>query len=208
MTGEDICKKALAIINGGRYVYWYGGKGQVCSYSLLNALSSLYPGTYTTAYKAQCRKDIAAGKYCTDCSGFVSMVYGWNGLGTYGIVARTDVHKGTGAPVNGAILWRTGHCGIYYDGKVLEARGQKYGLTASRKYKKSDWSSWWIVDGVDYTGKTLNKTDKKDADALALAIIRGDYGNGKTRTETLKELGYTAAEIKAAQAIVNKKLKK
>lgn len=199
MTGADICQAALVIINSGKYVYWYGGKGQKCSSSLLASLSSLYPSIYTYSYKAKCRRDIIAGKYCIDCSGLVSKVYGWSALGTWGIKNRNGVSTWKKTPQNGMIVWRSGHCGIYYNGKILEARGQKAGLTSNRKYVKKDWTCALYDINVDYsTAIDLNK--------IAADIIAGKYGNGIERTEKLKAAGLTAKQIKDAQTIVNEKL--
>ncbi len=47
---------------------------------------------------------------------------------------------------------------------------------------------------------------KLNAEQLATNIIRGDYGNGADRINKLKSLGYSVAEINAAQAIVNNRL--
>lgn len=49
-----------------------------------------------------------------------------------------------------------------------------------------------------------NTPKKLTAQQLANNMIKGLYGNGAARTSTLKKMGYTDAEIKAAQAIVNK----
>lgn len=200
MTGEEICKKALNIINSGEYVYWYGGKGEKCTENLLIKLAALYPSVYTYTYRDKCKKDIIDWKYCYDCSGLTSAVYGFPGLGTYGIVARTDIHQWGGAPQNGMILWKPSHCGIYYNGNVLEARGKDYGLTADRKYIKKDWGSVWYSDNVGYGN------NKKDYTEIVKKIIRGDYGNGTERTKKLKKEGYTTAEIKNIQKLVNKKM--
>jgi GH25 family lysozyme M1 (1,4-beta-N-acetylmuramidase) len=47
---------------------------------------------------------------------------------------------------------------------------------------------------------------KLNAEQLATNIIRGDYGNGADRINKLKSLGYSIAEINAAQAVVNNRL--
>lgn len=47
---------------------------------------------------------------------------------------------------------------------------------------------------------------KLNAEQLATNIIRGDYGNGADRINKLKSLGYSVAEINAAQAVVNNRL--
>lgn len=54
--------------------------------------------------------------------------------------------------------------------------------------------------------KRYAKPSKLSANELALAMIRGEYGNGAARKTALKKAGYTDAEIKAAQAIVNAKI--
>lgn len=47
---------------------------------------------------------------------------------------------------------------------------------------------------------------KLNAEQLATNIIRGDYGNGADRINKLKSLGYSIAEINAAQSVVNNRL--
>ncbi len=47
---------------------------------------------------------------------------------------------------------------------------------------------------------------KLNTEQLATNIIRGDYGNGADRINKLQSLGYSIAEINAAQAVVNNRL--
>lgn len=212
MTGIDICKNALTMIARGD-VYWWGAKGEKCTAGLLARLASSYPSVYTTSYRTKCQTDIRAGKYAEDCSGFVSKCYGWGGLGTYGIINRSDVKVWTegalknnnqGVPKNGMIVWKSSHCGIYYNGYVLESRGRNYGTTRDRKYKASDWTYTLYSVNVDYdTEETVENYDQVVSD-----VIAGKYGNGRKRTTALKNAGYTADEIKTIQQLVNKKLSK
>lgn len=78
------------------------------------------------------------------------------------------------------------------------------------------WSkAGYLTSFVDYTNTvTLNPiekvTNKLSASALADAIIAKnvhgrDVGNGQDRINNLKTMGYTEAEIKAAQEIINQK---
>lgn len=56
--------------------------------------------------------------------------------------------------------------------------------------------------------KFFKKNEKPEiTDSLINEIIRGNYGNGDTRKEKLKKLGFSEAEVKKIQSIVNKKLK-
>lgn len=199
MTGNEICEKAIKLIESGSYVYWYGGKGEKCTTDLLNRLAALYPSVYNAAYKKKCRQDIKSGKNCIDCSGLVCKVYGWPAMGTWGIFGYKGV-KRVGYPLNGSILWRSGHCGIYFNGIVLEARGKDYGLTKTRKYKSSDWSCVLNWDGIQY-GKTF------DVVKVAKEVISGKWGNGEKRVNSLKNSGYSEDDIKRIQKKVNELLK-
>lgn len=53
---------------------------------------------------------------------------------------------------------------------------------------------------------TKTQTTKVSSEQLANEIISGKWGNGKDRTEALKAAGYTEAEIKSAQTLVNNKI--
>lgn len=206
-TGNDIVIKALAIIRSGSYVYWYGGKGEKCTADRLYALANLYPAVYTSSYIAACKQDIAKNKMCIDCSGFVSKVYGWGGLGTYGIAARTDVHDWHGKEMkNGLICWRPSHCAIYYDGNILESRGKAYGLCAGRKFNRKDWTHIYAVDGVDYE-KYLVPVKKRITDKVVSDVIKGVYGNGDVRKNKLLTAGFTMSQIEEIQKKVNERLK-
>lgn len=209
MTGEEIAAKALSIIRSNKYVYWYGAKGEKCIQDLLFRLAAANPSVYTTSYVNACLRDIRAGKYAVDCSGFVSMVYGWGGLGTYGISSRSDTHKCEGEIKNGMICWRPSHCGIYYNGYILEARGKAYGLCSGRKYLASDWECIYYVDGVDYgTAGNNNSTGKKRiTEKIVNDVIAGKYGNGQARISALSAAGYTESQIKDIQVRVNARLK-
>lgn len=50
------------------------------------------------------------------------------------------------------------------------------------------------------------KPAKKTLEEMAIEVINGDHGNGADRKKKLKALGYTDAEIKEIQNIVNKLL--
>lgn len=51
------------------------------------------------------------------------------------------------------------------------------------------------------------KPQKEIIEKLANEIIRGDWGNGATRRQRLKQAGYSLKEISEAQKIVDKKMK-
>lgn len=205
MTGKDIVKTALKYKN---YVYWYGGKAQKCTSVLLNTLSKLYPTIYTTNYINKCKADIKAGRYCIDCSGLVCKAYGIKDIGTYQMEKDLRFKEWKGTPLNGMIVWKRAHVGIYNDGKVIEARGVDYDVTSNRTYKKNDWEKVFYFEGINYAtnAKTPGNESKTPVEYLQAAIdtIGGKYGTGTARKTALKNAGFDADKV---QNIVNVALK-
>ena len=201
MTGNDIIINALWYRN---YVYWYGAKGEECTYKLLNTLSALYPGIYTTTYKQKCMIDIRNGKHAIDCSGLVCRAYGISNMSTYEMPKYFAEYNG---PIkNGMIVWRHEHVGLYYNGVVIEARGIDYDVTANRIYKKSDWERVYISPAINYDGGTDTHSSMADAhtpiDYLNAAkdVLLGIYGNGTMRKNLLEKRGFNYEKI---QSIIN-----
>lgn len=193
MTGNDIIKNALLYKN---CVYWYGAKGEQCTYKLLNILSALYPGIYTTTYKQECMIDIRNGEHAIDCSGLVCRAYGISNMSTYDMPKHFT--KYTGPIKNGMIVWKQDHVGLYYNGMVLEARGIDYDVTDTRAYKKSDWEHVYIKPDVNYDADM----DHTPIDYLktAIDVMQGIYGNGTMRKNLLEKRGFNYEKI---QSIIN-----
>lgn len=193
MTGNDIIKNALRC---GNYVYWYGAKGEECTYKLLNTLSALYPGIYTTTYKQKCMADIRNGKCAIDCSGLVCLAYGISNISTYEMPKHFTEY--TGPIKNGMIVWRRNHVGLYYNGVVIEARGIDYDVTAYRTYKKSDWERVYIKPDVNYD-VDMEHTPI-DYLKTVIDVMQGIYGNGTMRKNLLEKRGFNYEKI---QSIIN-----
>lgn len=200
LTGKEIATKAASYLTD-RYCYWYGGKGQKCTEALLNNFSALYPSIYTEGYKKKCREDIAAGKYCIDCSGLVCKAYRISDIGTYQMATDSRFKEWEKTPKNGMIVWRWTHCGIYYNGLVIEARGKNYGITAERKYNAEDWQRVLYMPSVTY-----DETVKSPVDYVFAAwmTIKGKYGNGEERKSALTVDGYDPEKV---QRIINEAYK-
>lgn len=199
MTSNDIINRALTYVNNTKWCYWYGGKGQQCTQSLLNLLSKLYPNIYTKSYISKCKQDITAGRSCIDCSGLVCSVYNKPMIGT----SQFDrvFQRWSGKPLDGMIVWRANHCGIYYRGKIIEARGVDRDITYDRIYQQKSWSRIYYSNLVEYNNN--NSTNKKSTDDLikiAKRVISGEFGNGEERKSKLSSLGYNPTEV---QKIVN-----
>lgn len=202
MTGNDICNRALKFVNNKHYVYWFGGKNEQCTNELLNRLSKQYPSTYTPVYVAACKTDIRNKRWCIDCSGLVCAVYDKPQVGTYSFKNIFKLYDGK--PMNGMILWRSSHTGIYYNGHVIEARGRFVGITSSRPYVAADWSAVYIDNKVTYS-QNNSKSNVNNYDRIASDVIAGKYGNGQERRDKLTAAGYDADMV---QKYVNKILRK
>lgn len=193
MTGNDIIKNALLYKN---CVYWYGAKGEQCTYKLLNILSALYPGIYTTTYKQKCMTDIRNGEHAIDCSGLVCRAYGIGNMSTYDMPKHFTEY--TGPVKNGMIVWKQEHVGLYYNGVVLEARGIDYDVTDTRAYKKSDWERVYINPDVNYDADMEHTPI--DYLKTAIDVMQGIYGNGTMRKNLLEKRGFNYEKI---QSIIN-----
>ena len=88
----------------------------------------------------------------------------------------------------------------------------KYGNGAERKNTLlgMGYSLARINEAQAIVNQRLSRTatpKRLSTQELATEIIKGTFGNGAARTQKLLKLGYTAAQIKAAQAEVNRRLK-
>lgn len=197
MTVDEIINKANSYVHNDKYVYWYGGKDQLCTTNLLNCFSQLYPNIYTPSYIAACKIDIKRHRKCIDCSGLVCAAYNKPMVGTSQFYKQFIEWKKT--PENGVILWRKNHCGIYYNGCVIEARGRFKGITNTRPYIRSEWTRFYRDKNVTYSNKKIEtKTD--DYKEIAKEVIAGKWGNGQERKKRLTMAGYDYTLI---QKLVN-----
>lgn len=186
MTDIDIINKALSFTNPV-YVYWYGGKNNICSNKLLNQLKSLYPDVYKPSYVAACKVDIQEHKRCIDCSGLVCAAYNKPMVGTSQFDKYFKIYKG--APVDGMIVWRSNHCGIYNKGRIIEARGRWSGITDTRPYSKGYWSRIYYDTSVAYSFGKLD-SNVVNYNKVVEDVIAGKYGNGRERRDKLTKAGY------------------
>lgn len=200
MTSKEIIKRAKKYTHSALYVYWFGGKDERCTQNLLNTLSSLYPKIYTPAYIAACKTDIRSGKKCIDCSGLVCAAYNKPMVGTSQFYKTFKEWRNT--PKDGMIVWTKNHCGIYNEGKIIEARGRFVGITDSRPYISGQWKIMYDPDVAYISDK--NETSTVNYNKVVEDVIAGKYGNGAVRKQKLAEAGY---DYNIVQKLVNSKLK-
>lgn len=210
-TGAQVIQNAFSMQN---YVYWYGGSGEKCTYELLDRFARLYPSVYTDTYKSKCKQDVLNGKYCIDCSGFVCKASGLPHYSTYAMATSNAFYEGNKeVPKNGAIVWNWTHCGLYYDGrvieglafgKVIEARGVDSDICTDRIYNSANWQRVYYVAGINYDALEAPAVKQAHTAAeyciIAAEVISGKLGNGAARIANVHKMGYDYDRV---QKIVN-----
>jgi cell wall-associated NlpC family hydrolase len=147
LTGKGLVKFAESKL-GTPYVY--GAKGGVLSQNQINSWARSYPNVYSQSYINKAMKFV--GMKCTDCSGLISWYTG-KVLGSATLysqaVKRITISNIDKAPV-GAILWKSGHVGVYLgNGYCIEAKGINYG-TVKTKVSATAWKYALIMSYISY----------------------------------------------------------
>lgn len=153
-TGLGIARAAY---DYKHYAYWYGGKGEKATQSLLDRLAKQNPGVYSTRYYETCKNDIQQGKFVCDCSGLVCYAYGISQIGSYQIKEKFIEWKGE--PKEGMIAWRPGHVAIFRkNGYIIEMQGQSTDFRDDRHYKEADIQKILYSPSVNYDCEELYVT--------------------------------------------------
>ena len=210
--------------------YWYGTFGQTASAALYRSKKAQYPSQYTASdFPSQ------YGKKVHDCAGLVkgalwcSSVDGspsYNASEDYNAnrFYLNSVSKGpisTLPDVPGMLVFKgtdknKNHIGVYIgSGKVIEAKGHKYGVVQSAI--SSGWKYWGKCNLISYDtvstpapapaqpAKPVNNSGYTDLEIQAARdCIKGRYGNGMARRNNLTRAGFNYDRV---QACVNKILR-
>lgn len=135
---DEIVSRAKSL---NSFKYWYGGDGRIATKALADSLKESYPSIWTSSYYDKAMADI--GKRVGDCSYLVNYAYGIASPGNHGPGTsqyQSRWPRWAGQPKNGMILWRSGHTGIYSDGKSIELVGIDYDYQENI-YKPGSWSA-------------------------------------------------------------------
>ena len=97
------------------------------------------------------------GRRIADCSGMIVEAirqydadYGDRTANTFRNQFRRSGAIGSLPETPGLAVWKSGHIGIYIGGgKVIEARGYKYGVVEST-LKSQSWKTWGEIKGIEY----------------------------------------------------------
>lgn len=149
MTGIELAATAK---NYKDYVYWYGGKRQLCTVALADELKKENPGVWSAEYYRKALTDVQHHKRCCDCSGLVCGVYKIGDIGTSSF--RKVFKTWNGAPKAGMIAWKKGHCGIFlsdgWGSKIAEMRGIDWDYQENRTFKEAGFTKILYSPGVYY----------------------------------------------------------
>lgn len=144
--------------------YWFGTFGQKASTSLLTSKKKQYPDQYTaTDFSAQAK----AGQKVHDCGGLIKGALMTNAdpnaipkySAKYDVGSDTMLQQATEKgdiktlpEIAGVLVFKKGHVGVYIGGgKVVEARGHKYGVIES-KLSDMPWTHWGKHKDIEYIG--------------------------------------------------------
>ena len=151
MTGIELAATAK---NYRDFVYWYGGKRQLCTVGLADELKKENPNVWSTEYYRKALTDVQHHRRCCDCSGLVCGVYK---IGDVGTSSFLKVFKTwSGVPKAGMIAWKKGHCGIFladgWDAKIAEMRGIDWDYQENRTFEEAGFAKVLYSPGVFYKG--------------------------------------------------------
>ncbi len=175
LTGKglaDFCKTKL----GTPYVYGAKGSYGKLTQSHLNSLILAYTDMFTNIYITKAKRFV--GKVCTDCSGLPGWYTGKN-LGSYQLyktaVKKEPISTVGQAPV-GAVLWHSGHVGVYIgNGYCIEAKGIDYG-TVKSKVSNTKFTHWLLFDYIDYDMPVSSKKPHNPYKEPSETICKGMKG--------------------------------
>lgn len=184
--------------NVGKVGYLINTRGETCTQSMIdNRLASASYETYWNTIRAFASQWI--GKVTADCMGVYEMFinggewdkplssFKYSNVNT-GLVY--SMAKSEGLP-NGLIdalpkdcpypiaVGYSGHVGFYYQGKVYQSSGHRYGLEitelASTAHNKA-WQYWYYLPWLDYTIEPQEETDMLKQGDIGQAVY--DYQLG------------------------------
>ena len=173
-----------------RYGYVFGAQGHLYSKELAEKWGAIKrAGKSKYYFVTQCKQWY--GRHVTDCSGMIVEAYraydpafGDKTANYFYNSFTTERGKMSNMPEEpGLIVWKSGHIGIYIgDGKVIEARGYKYGVVVS-KLSTQKWTNWGRLKEVQYVKKSAPKPEF----TRLLKYVSGNVMRGQD-VEALQEL--------------------
>ena len=152
--------------------YWFGCFGQKSNASLLTAKRKQYPSYYEDADFA-----LQFGKKVHDCGGLIKGAIFCDGAidaapkynKKYDVDSDTMLNQCSESgsissipEIEGALVFKKGHVGVYIgNGKVVEARGHRYGVLESN-LNEVGWTHWGKHKDIEYIVENKAETPQID----------------------------------------------
>lgn len=155
-TASGLISHARAALNAD-VKYIFSCSMQPLTLDKLNEVYNNYP-QYLSASRYEKAKKEFIGKVCTDCSGLIYSYFPKfrTSDSMYQNASQRqslNVNDVVGVVPPGAVLWRSGHVGIYVgDGYEIEARGFDYGIQ-KRKVSDTTFTHWLTFNDIKYDVK-------------------------------------------------------
>lgn len=154
--GKGLVEHAYKILEQ-KIPYFYGAKMEVITQEKYNVFKKMYPNMIPDSDKNK------VGKLCCDCSGLISSYTG--------IIQNSATMKSTAkechpisiiaqAPL-GAILWHTGHVGIYVGNNEYIAEESSAIGIRKQAVSKARFTHWLIMSYINYNDEP-KKSKAKD----------------------------------------------
>ncbi len=213
MTGKELAAFAESKL-GTAYVY--GMKGKVMTKADYERLKTAYGDLVWDSDRNK------IGKVCVDCSGLI----GWATGKQYGTaqlyekaIRRERIQTIAQAPI-GALVWKTGHVGIYLglvNGEpwYIAADGSAYGVRKA-KIKGSGFTHWLLMGYIAYETNLISAQQKEeeemvesskmvvDGKEITVERILKDGKNYIRITDLAEAMGYSVSSS-GSTAVLTKK---
>ena len=173
-----------------RYGYVLGGQGHMYSKALAQQWGAVKrAGKSKYYFVTQCAHWF--GRKVVDCSGMIveairayDKSYGDRAANTFRNQFAKSGKISSIPEIPGIAVWKSGHIGIYIGGgKVIEARGYKYGVVLSELSSQA-WKEWGYIDGIAYA-KAVEPPEKEDKPIFKRLL---KYKSSMMRGEDVKSL--------------------
>lgn len=195
MSGKELAKFALSKL-GVPYVYGAKGGNGVFTLAYLLYLASRYLDIFTKGYVSKAKRFV--GQVCCDCSGLISWYTGKN-YGSAQLYAKANERHSikdiANAPI-GAVLWRSGHVGVYIgNGYCVEERGIAYGCVKS-KVSSRNFTHYLLFDWMEY--KSVKEFNPYQEPIRTLSYVKGNIMQGNDVAWLqweLRDAGYDKVEV-------------
>lgn len=179
--------------------YWYGCFGQKSSPTLLAQKRRQYPSRYTAAdFEEQARTGrnvfdccglpkgyLMAQDYINEADGIINPDENVKYVSRFdysadGMIAQCKEQGAysTMPNIEGLVVWKKGHMGVFTGTDIIEAKGHKWGVVHSAKVGGTKWEKWGKLPWIEY------RTEEGD-DVKLPELKKGDKNKSVGRVQLI-----------------------